>query len=113
MHQWTRRVVSWTCHACVATVCINGRSCALCATCLIHWFAVPSPCVVVCRAQADSVSVYKGLDIGAAKPSPEDQLQIPHHLIDILPPTAYVHDHQPSHLHKRARTVCVCVCMSE
>lgn len=32
---------------------------------------------------ADSVQVYRGLDIGSNKPSREDQSTIPHHLIDI------------------------------
>lgn len=35
---------------------------------------------------ADSQAVYKGMDIGTAKPEPELCLQIPHHLIDILTP---------------------------
>jgi tRNA dimethylallyltransferase len=33
---------------------------------------------------ADSVQVYRGLDIGTAKPSLEQRRQVPHHLIDIL-----------------------------
>lgn len=32
---------------------------------------------------ADSMQVYKGMDIGTAKASKEDQLLIPHHLLDI------------------------------
>jgi len=32
---------------------------------------------------ADSMQVYKGMDIGTAKPPMEDRLHIPHHLIDI------------------------------
>ncbi len=32
---------------------------------------------------ADSMQVYRGMDIGTAKPSKEDRLLIPHHLIDI------------------------------
>ncbi len=32
---------------------------------------------------ADSVQVYHGLDIGTAKPSISDRLEIPHHLVDI------------------------------
>lgn len=32
---------------------------------------------------ADSIQVYKGMDIGTAKVSAEDQARIPHHLIDI------------------------------
>jgi tRNA dimethylallyltransferase len=35
---------------------------------------------------ADSVQVYRGLDIGSAKPSAEDRRRIPHHLINILDP---------------------------
>lgn len=35
---------------------------------------------------ADSVQVYRGLDIASAKPSKEIQHIIPHHLIDILEP---------------------------
>jgi tRNA dimethylallyltransferase len=35
---------------------------------------------------ADSVQVYRGLDIGTAKPSPEERRLVPHHLIDILDP---------------------------
>ncbi len=35
---------------------------------------------------ADSMQVYKGLDIGTAKPSLEVQAHVPHHLIDILDP---------------------------
>ena len=35
---------------------------------------------------ADSMQVYRGLDIGTAKPSPEERAKIPHHLIDIRNP---------------------------
>ena len=35
---------------------------------------------------ADSVQVYRGLDIGSAKPSAELQRLIPHHLVDIRDP---------------------------
>ncbi len=35
---------------------------------------------------ADSVQVYRGLDIGSAKPTAEQRRQAPHHLIDILEP---------------------------
>lgn len=34
----------------------------------------------------DSMQVYRGLDIGTAKASTEEQAQIPHHLIDIVNP---------------------------
>jgi len=32
---------------------------------------------------ADSMQVYRGMDIGTAKPNKEDRLLVPHHLIDI------------------------------
>lgn len=35
---------------------------------------------------ADSRQVYRGMNIGTAKPVPEEQLRLPHHLIDILDP---------------------------
>lgn len=35
----------------------------------------------------DSMQVYRGLDIGTAKPSPAERARVPHHLIDILEQT--------------------------
>lgn len=35
---------------------------------------------------ADSVQVYRGMDIGSAKPSLSERQQVPHHLIDITQP---------------------------
>lgn len=35
---------------------------------------------------ADSRTVYKGMDIGTAKPTAEDQKQIRHHLLDVVEP---------------------------
>ncbi len=35
---------------------------------------------------ADSVQVYKGMDIGSAKPSPDERAAIPHRLIDVQDP---------------------------
>jgi tRNA dimethylallyltransferase len=34
----------------------------------------------------DSVAVYRGMNLGSAKPSPEEQRRIPHHLIDVANP---------------------------
>lgn len=34
----------------------------------------------------DSALVYRGMDIGTAKPSPAERAAVPHHLIDILDP---------------------------
>jgi tRNA dimethylallyltransferase len=36
----------------------------------------------------DSMQVYRGLDIGTAKPTAKEQAQTPHHLIDIVDLTA-------------------------
>lgn len=35
----------------------------------------------------DSALVYRGMDIGTAKPSADELAQVPHHLIDIIDPT--------------------------
>jgi tRNA dimethylallyltransferase len=34
----------------------------------------------------DSVAVYRGMDLGTAKPSPEERALVPHHLIDVVDP---------------------------
>ncbi len=41
------------------------------------------PCEIV---NVDSAQVYRGLDIGSAKPSLEERKEIPHHLLDIRDP---------------------------
>ena len=35
----------------------------------------------------DSAQVYRGMDVGTAKPGAEDRARVPHHLIDIIDPT--------------------------
>ena len=35
----------------------------------------------------DSIAVYRGMDIGSAKPTAKDQQATPHHLIDLVEPT--------------------------
>ncbi len=35
----------------------------------------------------DSMQVYRGMDIGTAKASTEEQAQVPHHLLDLVEPT--------------------------
>ncbi|PYK59962.1 MAG: hypothetical protein DME21_12245, partial [Verrucomicrobia bacterium] len=32
----------------------------------------------------DSMQVYRGLDIGTAKPSAQERKRVPHHLIDVV-----------------------------
>ena len=36
---------------------------------------------------ADSMQVYRHMDVGTAKPSPEERSRIPHHLIDVADPS--------------------------
>jgi tRNA dimethylallyltransferase len=36
----------------------------------------------------DSTTVYRGMDVGTAKPSPEQRAEIRHHLVDVADPTA-------------------------
>lgn len=35
----------------------------------------------------DSAQVYRDMDIGTAKPTPDERARVPHHLIDIIDPT--------------------------
>ncbi|RUO75985.1 tRNA (adenosine(37)-N6)-dimethylallyltransferase MiaA [Idiomarina seosinensis] len=41
------------------------------------------PCEII---SVDSALVYRGMDIGTAKPTADEQRQVPHHLIDICDP---------------------------
>src|SRR2546429_5104942 len=34
----------------------------------------------------DSMTVYRGMDVGTAKPSPEERARVPHHLVDVAEP---------------------------
>lgn len=42
------------------------------------------PCEIV---SVDSALVYRGMDVGTAKPSEQERAAVPHHLIDIIEPT--------------------------
>ncbi len=68
---------------------------------LVHesWFltgptAVGKTAVSVALAQRigaeivsmDSMAIYRGMDIGTAKPTPDERQQVPHHLIDLVEP---------------------------
>src|SRR3982751_4703416 len=35
----------------------------------------------------DSMTIYRGMDIGTAKPTPDQQAAVPHHLVDIVDPS--------------------------
>jgi len=40
---------------------------------------------------ADSMQVYRGMDIGTAKPTAEERARIPHHLLDVVDPDKPFH----------------------
>ena len=42
------------------------------------------PCEII---SVDSALVYRGMDIGTAKPAPDELAAVPHHLIDIIDPS--------------------------
>lgn len=47
----------------------------------------------------DSMQVYQGMDIGTAKPTPDERAEVPHHCIDLVLPTEEftVGDFVPAH----------------
>jgi len=51
---------------------------------LAAWLETRAPVEIV---SVDSALVYRGMDIGTAKPSSEARRRVPHHLIDIRNPT--------------------------
>ena len=52
-------------------------------TALALWLAERLPIEIV---SVDSALVYRGMDIGTAKPDPGARRRVPHHLIDLCPP---------------------------
>ena len=66
---------------CLAGPTASGKTAAALAIAQEH------ACEII---SVDSALVYRGMDIGTAKPSALEQAQVPHHLIDIRdPPHAY------------------------
>ena len=49
---------------------------------------------------ADSMQIYRYMDIGTAKPSPEELARVPHYMIDIVDPDQ---DYDAVHFSKQAR----------
>src|SRR5213075_3214444 len=35
----------------------------------------------------DSMAVYRGMDVGTAKPTADDRRRVPHHLLDLVDPS--------------------------
>ena len=62
---------------CLAGPTASGKSAAALAL-AEHW---PIEIIVM-----DSATIYRGMDIGTAKPSPQEQMRVPHHLLDIRDP---------------------------
>jgi tRNA dimethylallyltransferase len=50
----------------------------------------------------DSLQVYRGLDIGSAKATPEERAEIPHHLLDVVDPDQSFSAADYSHLARAA-----------
>ena len=44
----------------------------------------------------DSMQVYRGMDIGTAKPTPAERAEVPHHLVDELEPGTRRHAAPPA-----------------
>jgi len=55
----------------------------------------------------DSMQIYRHMDIGTAKPSAEEQKQIPHHLIDLIEPT----ENFSAAMYKTAALACIDDCL--
>ena len=51
---------------------------------------------------ADSRQVYRGLDIGTAKPTVAERKHLPHHLLDIIDPDEVFNAHRFAHLARAA-----------
>jgi tRNA dimethylallyltransferase len=64
-------------HLCLAGPTAAGKTAAALAIAQAH------PCEII---SVDSALVYRGMDIGTAKPSAAEQATVPHHLIDIRDP---------------------------
>jgi tRNA dimethylallyltransferase len=64
--------------ACLLGPTASGKTAAALA------FAARYPVEIV---SVDSALVYRDMDIGTAKPTPEERARVPHHLIDIIEPT--------------------------
>jgi len=63
---------------CLAGPTASGKT-ALALALAQHW-----PLEII---SVDSALVYRGMDIGTAKPAPAERAQVPHHLIDIRDPS--------------------------
>jgi len=61
-----------------------------------------APALAAEIVSADSMQVYRGLDIGTAKPTAAEQRAVPHHLLDVAEPDATFDAKQFTELARRA-----------
>ena len=69
-------------YLCIAGPTASGKTAA--ALAVVTEFARTMPVEII---SVDSAAVYRGMDIGTAKPSLAERAQVRHHLLDILEPT--------------------------
>jgi tRNA dimethylallyltransferase len=69
-------------YLCLAGPTASGKTAAALAIA-----AACAPTRPVEIASVDSALVYRGMDIGTAKPTPAERALVPHHLIDIIEPS--------------------------
>ena len=69
-------------YLCLAGPTASGKTAA--ALAIARAWAHARPIEIV---SVDSALVYRGMDIGTAKPTPEERAQVPHHLIDLIEPS--------------------------
>jgi tRNA dimethylallyltransferase len=82
MHSPARQPIEMTYAAPIPIACVLGPT-ASGKTAAALAFAARRPTEIV---SVDSALVYRGMDIGTAKPTVEERAQAPHHLIDIVDP---------------------------
>jgi tRNA dimethylallyltransferase len=68
---------------CLAGPTASGKTAAALAIAAAATATRGQPVEIV---SVDSALVYRGMDIGTAKPTPEERARVPHHLIDIIDP---------------------------
>ncbi|MFM9916903.1 MAG: tRNA (adenosine(37)-N6)-dimethylallyltransferase MiaA [Rhizobacter sp.] len=70
---------------CLAGPTASGKT--ACALAIAQAFADRQPPLPVEIISVDSALVYRGMDIGTAKPTAAEQAAVPHHLIDLIDPS--------------------------
>ena len=69
--------------------CVNNKILIICGPTASGKTSLSIECAKLLNSEvisADSMNIYKGLDIGTAKPTKDEMQNIPHHMIDIASP---------------------------